>query len=296
MDAKKKRIIETAIPLFAKKGVHATSIQEISDAAGMAKGTLYLYFKSKDDLFHSSLLHILEQMETLTNTPQADVNKPRESLVRHLARLIRFALDYRDFFLMLLNERVTINEDELHCKMAEQRSVQLQRLCAHVRSIYDEKAEPYVLDAASMIQAVVTQYCVHALLDGVPIDAEQLAVFVVNRVDEWIHGMIRKGEKPVLRDPSILYADRNDAVRRSAFKEEVRMLKEALLTSPLMASEREEGLLYAQVLENELRKPEPVSAVVQGILLTFASSRSASVSEAAGRLLEKVAAVAPAGS
>ncbi len=47
---KKNRIMNSAFSLFTDKGVKNTSIQDIVDNAGVAKGTFYLYFKDKDDL------------------------------------------------------------------------------------------------------------------------------------------------------------------------------------------------------------------------------------------------------
>ena len=47
---KKEKILNSAYKLFIEKGVNNTSIQEIVDAAGIAKGTFYLYFKDKYDL------------------------------------------------------------------------------------------------------------------------------------------------------------------------------------------------------------------------------------------------------
>jgi AcrR family transcriptional regulator len=48
---KKTRIIESAAKVFAKKGFFGTVIQDIATEAGIGKGTVYQYFKSKDDLF-----------------------------------------------------------------------------------------------------------------------------------------------------------------------------------------------------------------------------------------------------
>ena len=53
----KRNIADKALTLFSKKGYAATSIQDISDAAGCSKGNLYYHFKSKEDLF----LHLEEQ-------------------------------------------------------------------------------------------------------------------------------------------------------------------------------------------------------------------------------------------
>ena len=53
-DAKQQReenIIEAAATLLMEKGYHAINMAEIARATGLAKGTLYLYFKTKEELF-----------------------------------------------------------------------------------------------------------------------------------------------------------------------------------------------------------------------------------------------------
>ena len=47
---KQTSLLNTAYELFTTKGVNKTSIAEISKAAGIAKGTFYLYFKDKYDI------------------------------------------------------------------------------------------------------------------------------------------------------------------------------------------------------------------------------------------------------
>src|SRR5579883_2305801 len=50
---KRERILDAAVRVFAKKGFHATRVSEVAKAAGVADGTIYLYFKSKDELLVS---------------------------------------------------------------------------------------------------------------------------------------------------------------------------------------------------------------------------------------------------
>jgi len=50
---KRVRILDAAVRVFAKKGFHATRVSEVAKAAGVADGTIYLYFKSKDELLVS---------------------------------------------------------------------------------------------------------------------------------------------------------------------------------------------------------------------------------------------------
>lgn len=47
---KETRLLNTAFELFTEKGIKDTSIQEIVDKAGVAKGTFYLYFKDKYEI------------------------------------------------------------------------------------------------------------------------------------------------------------------------------------------------------------------------------------------------------
>jgi TetR/AcrR family fatty acid metabolism transcriptional regulator len=50
---KRERILRAAVKVFARKGFYASRVSEIAKAAGVADGTIYLYFKSKDELLTS---------------------------------------------------------------------------------------------------------------------------------------------------------------------------------------------------------------------------------------------------
>ena len=49
-EEKRGRILETAIKVFAERGVNNTKIADIAQAAGIGKGTVYEYFQSKDEI------------------------------------------------------------------------------------------------------------------------------------------------------------------------------------------------------------------------------------------------------
>jgi len=50
---KRRRILEAAVRVFARKGYFAAKVAEIARAAGIADGTVYLYFRSKDQILVS---------------------------------------------------------------------------------------------------------------------------------------------------------------------------------------------------------------------------------------------------
>ena len=59
---KEDSLLNTAFHLFTTKGLSKTSIAEISEKAGMAKGTFYLYFKDKYDIRNKLISHKSSQI------------------------------------------------------------------------------------------------------------------------------------------------------------------------------------------------------------------------------------------
>jgi TetR/AcrR family fatty acid metabolism transcriptional regulator len=69
---KRERILRAAVRVFAKNGFYDTRVSEVAKAAGVADGTIYLYFKSKDEL----LLSLFEdRVETLLSHMKAELSK-----------------------------------------------------------------------------------------------------------------------------------------------------------------------------------------------------------------------------
>ena len=54
---RKQSIIQAAFKLFALRGYHRTSISEIAQEAGISKGLMYTYFKNKEDLLKTVVVH-----------------------------------------------------------------------------------------------------------------------------------------------------------------------------------------------------------------------------------------------
>ncbi len=59
---KRKRILESAIKVFAKTGYSDARIQDVAKEAGVSHGTVYIYFKNKDALFMSIFQEILGEL------------------------------------------------------------------------------------------------------------------------------------------------------------------------------------------------------------------------------------------
>ena len=82
---KRARILDAAVKVFAERGYFSSTVAEIARAAGVADGTIYLYFKSKDDL----LLRLFdEKMTQLLAEAKAALAEERDAPSR-LKRFIQ---------------------------------------------------------------------------------------------------------------------------------------------------------------------------------------------------------------
>jgi TetR/AcrR family fatty acid metabolism transcriptional regulator len=83
--AKYQAILDAALEVFARKGFYEAKITEIARAAGVADGTIYLYFKNKDDLLISLFEAKLEEVNAGLQRDLDGVVGARERL-RHVIR------------------------------------------------------------------------------------------------------------------------------------------------------------------------------------------------------------------
>jgi TetR/AcrR family transcriptional regulator, fatty acid metabolism regulator protein len=86
---KRRRIIDAAVEVFADKGFFGSRVSEIAEAAGVADGTIYLYFKSKDDilisLFKEKMTEINQRFSALLSETDDPEQKLRRYITEHLA-------------------------------------------------------------------------------------------------------------------------------------------------------------------------------------------------------------------
>jgi AcrR family transcriptional regulator len=62
---KRKAILDSSLELIALQGFHGTSMKQIADNAKVAAGTIYVYFKKKDDLIHQLFIEIRKELNDI---------------------------------------------------------------------------------------------------------------------------------------------------------------------------------------------------------------------------------------
>ena len=79
-EEKKGLILEAAIKVFSKKGLNNTKISDIAKEAAIGKGTIYEYFKSKDEIFAASFYYFMEKFEEGISHRLFRIQDPLEKL------------------------------------------------------------------------------------------------------------------------------------------------------------------------------------------------------------------------
>ncbi|HEY7118778.1 MAG TPA: TetR/AcrR family transcriptional regulator [Tepidisphaeraceae bacterium] len=95
-DEKKRALIAaTAARLFATRPFHKVKLDDVAAEAGVGKGTLYIYFKSKEDLYfwliYDAFTQVLERLKRQLEGEQIPAG---EGLRRILSELVKFAFDH----------------------------------------------------------------------------------------------------------------------------------------------------------------------------------------------------------
>lgn len=79
-DEKRKVIAKKATTIFAKNSFEAATIQKIASEAGIAKGLIYKYFKSKDEILHYIIMSYLKDFFLILERSDAQLIEPEDRL------------------------------------------------------------------------------------------------------------------------------------------------------------------------------------------------------------------------
>jgi AcrR family transcriptional regulator len=112
-EKRRNQVLRSAKDAFSKKGFHSTSITDIIRKAGIARGTFYLYFKNKRDIFRCLLESFLQDLDQQVETIKLGKGErpPLEQLRDNLTRLITFSLQEPELVRILLHHATGLDKE-----------------------------------------------------------------------------------------------------------------------------------------------------------------------------------------
>jgi AcrR family transcriptional regulator len=115
-ELKRSNIMNAALKIFSKKGYGTTALDEVAQEAGIAKGTLYLYFRDKEDLFCSTLLNFVENLADYLKSHINEKMGPLEILESIAFNELNFFSQNKDcfgIFQTILHENLLFSHEKL---------------------------------------------------------------------------------------------------------------------------------------------------------------------------------------
>ena len=111
--ARREQVLRHAKRIFARKGYHRTNVADIIGRARIARGTFYLYFQNKKDLFEVLLEEVLTELSAriLRLKVGPDSLNPVEQLRANLRRVVTYVLEERELTDILLNHSTGFDSD-----------------------------------------------------------------------------------------------------------------------------------------------------------------------------------------
>ncbi|MGB3410403.1 MAG: TetR/AcrR family transcriptional regulator [Microthrixaceae bacterium] len=98
---RREQLLRVALEVFAEKGFHATSMNDIADSAGVTKPVLYQHFMSKRDLFIELLAQIGTDLRGTISKATSNAGGPRQQIEQGFRAYFMFANEYTSAFTVL---------------------------------------------------------------------------------------------------------------------------------------------------------------------------------------------------
>jgi AcrR family transcriptional regulator len=182
LDRRRHQVFNASVHLFLEKGFQETTMQEIAEAAGMGKSTLYDYFKTKDEILFSvvedEVYDLTEQAKVIVTQDLPAAEKLKQVMQAHLEHL----LEQKDFYTNLLFEvqRLSIEDQR---RLQVKRHVYQDLLCSLIGQAIQEGAFRPVtpLLAARIILSLLTPAVFTSRPTGTPEQMMEEAIDIFYR-------------------------------------------------------------------------------------------------------------------
>lgn len=276
-EEKKKLILRTAMQLFAIKGVPSTSMQEIADICGMSKGSLYLQFKSKEELEHSVFDYCYEMLQDhLLQVERQPELPPREKLCRQVEVLLNLVLELREFLMMQLKDWITNGDPNHKQHFIKKHNDQLfifgkEKLI----SLYGIDISPYIADLLMLANGMISSYTQLLFHPQVAIETPRLASHLVDLLDVAAASLLRDRPQPLISEEILTGLSHKQPCKAQPSRHPLQVIKELKIASDDLFDdprERKHVLESLQILEDEIASLRPRHAIINGMLGNLADS------------------------
>ncbi|WP_223066027.1 TetR/AcrR family transcriptional regulator [Paenibacillus caui] len=269
---KKKLILQTAFQLFSTKGARATSMQEIAELCGISKGSLYLQFKSKEELELDVCSYCYKIFED--KFMQVDEDKdlsPKDRLRKQLAVLLSQVMELREYLIMQFLDFAGSGKMPTQPDSVRQNNIKLIKMVeVKLKQIYGPEITPYTGDLLLLIHGMLGSYIRLLLMPQLPLPFERIPDHLLGLLDSTAETYMRTAPAPLIPDDAVIRWMEQDAFSFPKTPRHpllvIKQIKHELQQADIEAHLRDEANESLSILEEEMIEPKPRRAILQGML------------------------------
>lgn len=202
MNITKQDVVQSATKLFKERGFLYTSIQNIADDCKIAKGSVYKYFSSKEDLFsqvfdqcQNDYFHKVEELLRVSGLSKED------QFVQQIILRFQYFTEYKSILVEFTE--LPIQQDPVFSKLRH--SVRGRLLEWHMeclKNLYGERINSYLWDLVSIYRALLKEYLFWIIYEDKTLSLDETAWFILDKLNVIVHHMSTSNAKPLLEQQS----------------------------------------------------------------------------------------------
>ncbi|MDP5220976.1 TetR/AcrR family transcriptional regulator [Ruegeria sp. 2205SS24-7] len=166
----RRTVLRGARDAFIEKGFHAATMADVARAAGLGKGTPYLYFKNKEAIFEAAVTHYFEALEQRFSS--AELPTSRAEFVTNLAQTVDTSDDHARFVRVFFEIfGPSFSSDAFAAKIADlfdrlggSYAVQLR----HLQELGEVRADLHAEDTGRVLASIMDGLAIHRGLFSIP--------------------------------------------------------------------------------------------------------------------------------
>lgn len=256
MGEKKIEVIHVAIRLFSEKGYNSTSVEEIAKESGMAKGSFYKYFSSKEDLLLQIFLLIGKQIEKgLTKIYSKDYVSAQEKLIDFIHLTIESIISNHLYLLTTICDFPLSKSNEITKEIEHIEMKVITWYKEFFLDFYGKKLEDYVGDLVVLLRGIIFQYVQLCRYTKSVVDSKKFAVFVAAVLDSVVKGLLERKPEPIFNMEALGWGMRDDLesprLKSQKIKLLLRKMEQKVKNLKIDLKDQEEYLKAISLLKEE---------------------------------------------
>lgn len=258
--------------LFSVKSFHQTSMQEIADVCGMSKGSLYIHFKSKEELLLNIFQYYFQLIEDqIIQVDQEPHGNERDRFCRKLEVQLNHFIEYQEFYKMQMQEIKGLADESINKYIQQKNEMWFHRMQQSLLKIYGNDLNPFVIDCTLLFNGMIAEYMKLMIINKFPLQIQDVIHFLLRQLDFIVKGITQD------QMPTLISLDKwNKVFQNRSFQLEmshplslVYQMKEKMDHWDVSNEQREIALESIRVLEQELLEIAPRKVILQGMLLNL---------------------------